>query len=407
MMRTSSARWRALVQLWLVASILALTMPAQAHQLGQSYIFLRVADAAIDGRVEITVSDLNRLLSLNIPERGATRDDVTPHVETLAAYLREHIRFAPNGQAQALVFDDHGIDAIALADYVVMRFTLTDAGRALRHVDVEYRVGFAAMPEHRGLAVVEHDWGTGTFNDESNVVAVFSPDAPRQVIDLSQSSVWTGMRAMVGLGAHHIWVGIDHILFLMALLLPAVVQRRAGRWEPVSDFRTAFWRVVGIVTVFTAAHTITLSLAALDVAALPSRIVESVIALSIAAAALDVLYPVFGRRILLVVFGFGLFHGFGFASVLRDMGIPGNYMVHSLVGFNVGVELGQLLIVAVAFPLMFMLRRTRFYLVYVLRPGAVALIGVAAYWFTERVLEIDLPLGALLQWPFKALTQGG
>jgi hypothetical protein len=388
---------------WCVIVFLAcFSASALAHKLGQSYVFMRIADGAIDGRIEMTVADANRLLGLGLPERGATRDDVTPHLATIAEYLKSHVAFAPNGNQQAVDFHEYGIDAVPLADYIAMHFALSDQGRPISKVDVEYRIGFALIPEHRGLLVIEHDWGSGTFNDESNVVAVFGPDSIRQQIDLSKSSVWTGVKAMIGLGAHHIWIGIDHILFLIALLLPAVVERRDGVWQPVREFKTALWRVLAVVTVFTAAHTITLSLAALDIAALPSRIVESVIALSIAAAAMDVLRPFFGRRILLVVFGFGLFHGFGFASVLRDMGIPSQYLVHSLIGFNVGVELGQIAIVSLVFPVLYVMRGSAFYLRYVLRFGAITLIGVAAYWFTERVLEIDLPLGAILQWPFRA-----
>lgn len=377
------------------------SVSASAHKLGQSYVFLRVADGAIDGRIELTIADANRFVGLDLPQRGAKRADIAPHAAAIAAYLQAHVGFAPNGRPQPVEFSDYGIDVVPIADYVVMRFALADGGRAISSVDVDYRVGFSAMPEHRGLLVIEHDWGSGTFNDERNVALVFGPDSTHQRLDLSRSSVWTGLRAMIGLGTHHIWVGIDHILFLTALLLPAVVRREGRMWQPVTEFKAALWHVAAVVTVFTAAHTITLSLAALDVARLPSRVVESVIALSIAVAALDVLYPVFGKRIWLIVFGFGLFHGFGFASVLRDMGIPGNRLVISLIGFNLGVELGQLAIVGVIFPLLFAMRRTALYLRVVLRFGALALIFVAAYWFTERVLEIDLPLGAILQWPFR------
>jgi len=205
-----------------------------------------------------------------------------------------------------------------------------------------------------------------------------------------------GFSAMVRLGTHHIWIGIDHILFLMALLLPAVVQRQDHKWVPVESFRKAIIHVIKVVTVFTVAHTITLSLAALNAVSLSSRLVESIIALSIAIAALNIIVPVFKERIWMVVFAFGLFHGFGFASVLSEIGIPSNYMVHSLLGFNVGVELGQVAIVVGLFPVLYFLGRSLIYSRYVLPATTLVLITISLYWFVERAFLIDLPAGAIV-----------
>jgi hypothetical protein len=164
----------------------------------------------------------------------------------------------------------------------------------------------------------------------------------------------------------------------------------------VPQFKDAFLNVVKIVTLFTIAHTITLSLATLDIVHLSSRLVESVIALSIILVALDIVVPVFGKRIWWVVFLFGLFHGFGFASVLADMGIDAGFTVLTLLGFNLGVEVGQLIVVAVAFPLLYLLRSAWAYSHVGMPAGATALMLVAGYWFVERAFEIDLPAGALL-----------
>ena len=122
---------------------------------------------------------------------------------------------------------------------------------------------------------------------------------------------------------------------------------------------------------------------------------ESIIAFSIAVAALNIIVPIFRDRIWLVVFAFGLFHGFGFASVLGEYGIPSNYIVHSLLGFNIGVELGQVAIVCALFPILY-LRGRELYTVVILRGGAAILILVSMYWFTERAFLVDLPAGAIV-----------
>jgi hypothetical protein len=164
-------------------------------------------------------------------------------------------------------------------------------------------------------------------------------DHLRQFIDYIAHGVW------------HIWIGFDHLLFLLSLLLPAVLIRVDGGWTGAARFRDALWDVVKVVSAFTLAHSITLTLAALDVIQLPSRWVESAIAASVIVAALNNLVVMAGASRWLFAFAFGLIHGFGFASVLADLGLPQNALLLALVAFNLGVELGQLAIVALFLPL--------------------------------------------------------
>jgi hypothetical protein len=180
------------------------------------------------------------------------------------------------------------------------------------------------------------------------------------------------------------------VLFLLSLLLPAALVTGARGWEPAARFAPVFWEVFKVVTAFTVAHSITLSLAALAVIQLPSRIVESAIALSVLLAALNNLRPlVLGRR-WIVAFAFGLVHGFGFASVLADLGLPQDALLIALVGFNLGVEAGQLAIVAVFLPAAFLLRRTWLYRRMVFIGGSALIALVASVWLLERSLDLRL-----------------
>jgi hypothetical protein len=191
-------------------------------------------------------------------------------------------------------------------------------------------------------------------------------------------------------GVWHIWIGLDHILFLISLLLPSVLLWRTIAWQPAERAIDAFWDVFRVVTAFTVAHSITLSLAVLGVIDLPSRFVEAVIAASVVVAALNNLRPLVTRRLWMVAFGFGLVHGFGFASVLADLGLPRGALALALVGFNVGVELGQLAIVLVFLPFAFALRRTRFYRRWVMVGGSLVIAALAAVWFVERAFALSL-----------------
>ena len=171
------------------------------------------------------------------------------------------------------------------------------------------------------------------------------------------------------LGVEHILSGYDHLLFLLGLLL------RAGGW----------FSLLKIITAFTLAHSVTLALAVLNVVVLPDRLVEAVIALSIAFVAAENLFlnPVVSRR-WLVSFCFGLVHGFGFSSALRELGLPRQGLVLSLLGFNLGVEAGQALVVALALPALVMLRRTGWE-PRMVTSSSLAILVIGLVLFVERV----------------------
>jgi len=219
---------------------------------------------------------------------------------------------------------------------------------------------------------------------------VFTPERSKQSFVLGEMSVFRQFLSYGREGVWHIWIGYDHILFLLSLLLPAVLLRERRHWLPVTRFGDAFWDVFKIVTSFTVAHSITLSLAALGVISLPSRLVESAIAASVVLAALNNLLPVVGGRRWVVAFAFGLIHGFGFASVLAELGLPRDALVLALVGFNLGVEGGQLTIVAAFLPLAYLMRASWFYRRVVLAGGSIAIVAIAMVWLLERSLNLKL-----------------
>ncbi len=191
-------------------------------------------------------------------------------------------------------------------------------------------------------------------------------------------------------GVWHIWIGYDHILFLLSLLLPAVLRREAGHWQAIAGFSPALWEACKIVTSFTVDHSITLSLAVLGIVSLPSRLVESAIAASVVLVALNNLYPILRAHLWWVAFAFGLVHGLGFASVLIDLGLPGGALLTALVGFNLGVEVGQVVIVGVFLPLAFWMRHSWFYQRLVLGFGSLLIALVASVWLLERSLDLNL-----------------
>jgi hypothetical protein len=192
-------------------------------------------------------------------------------------------------------------------------------------------------------------------------------------------------------GVDHILSGWDHLLFLLSLLLPSVLNQSRSGVTGVPRLLPAFYNVVRVVTAFTLAHCITLSLAVLERVSYPSVWVESAIAGSIIFAAVNNIRPWVTHRLWLVAFGFGLIHGFGFAGFLKDFGLPKEAVFQSLLGFNLGVEAGQIGIVALFFPVAFAARHTRFYQRIIFFWGSILIAAIAAVWLVERMFNLDLP----------------
>ena len=380
------------------------TVAAPSHELGQSYAFLRIYDDSLIVRLEITTEDLGDALGFGWDPTEVSVLDVEARLDSIRAYMESHFSLSNTTGRLALDLQDVDVRFLELAEFVMLTYRVEGVEGVPDLLDVEYSVMFEVDDDHRNLIVMEHNWRTATFQGEV-IALILSPRSPRQTLDLTSSTLWSGFLAFVWLGVWHIWIGIDHILFLLALTLPAVMTRREGQWQPVESFREALFNIVAIVTFFTLAHTVTLSLAALDIVRLPSRLVESIIAGSIAVAALANLRPQWTVKEWSIAFVFGLFHGFGFASVLGDIGMGQEFLTLSLLGFNVGVELGQIAIIGVAFPLLFLIRRKPIYR-WVLRGGSIFLIAVATLWMFERVFDFNVPLVPIALAPFRWLMGG-
>jgi hypothetical protein len=226
--------------------------------------------------------------------------------------------------------------------------------------------------------------------EEKEQSAVFNIDEQVQRLEVRKPSPGRQFLLFLKEGIWHIWIGFDHILFLLALLLPAVVAYQDGNWRGVPAFRPAIVNVIKIVTAFTLAHSFTLTIATLGLIKLPPRFTESAIAASVIIAATNNIQPWIRGKGWLVAFLFGLIHGFGFANVLADLELNRATLVLTLIGFNLGVEIGQLAIIAVFFPLAYGLRDSWAYRTPVLRFGSLGIILIAGTWLSERIFNFKI-----------------
>lgn len=358
----------------------------QAHKPSDSYLSLIATpgDARIAGQWDIALRDLEHALGVDADGDGEiTWGELREREGSIARYAFAYLSVARvYGEARdacPIEFERLLTDQHVDGGYAVLRFHAVCAAPPVQ-LAVNYSLLFDLDPNHRGLLQLQ--------SGAASQAVVLSQSASEFVVRVNAPQRWAQLRSFIAEGVWHILQGYDHVLFLLTLLLPAVVSYREGKWEPRSSLRDASVDIVKVVTAFTLAHSVTLSIAALGWVSLPSRFVESAIALTVVLGALNNIFPVITERRWVAALAFGLIHGFGFASVLSDLGLERANLALPLLGFNLGVELGQLAIVLVFAPVAYLLRTSLLYRRIVMPAGAILIGAFAAYWFVTRAFGV-------------------
>jgi HupE / UreJ protein len=288
------------------------------------------------------------------------------------------------------------LERIEGAPYVVARLHLTPppgAGAGL--FDIHCSVLLDRVPQQVILASIRSDWRTSTFANDPQLLAVLHGSEQTVHVDRRNGSWWSGFGSVFRLGMRHITEGADHLLFLLALLLPAPLLSREKHWTGYSGVRRSLFKIAGIVTAFTIGHSITLAAGALDLVHVPGRPIETLIAVSILVSAIHAFRPIFPGREAGISGFFGLIHGLAFAATLAGLGLGRWERVASIFGFNLGIETMQLIVVTASLPSLILLSRTRFYPA--LRNGGALFAGSAAIgWIAQRLWDVPTPADAVV-----------
>jgi hypothetical protein len=393
---------------------LLLAGPALAHKGSDAYLQLNLDGAASTLRVDLALRDLDAVLDIDADANGQlTWGEVRSAYPAIERYLAARV-LVDGCQWQSVAT---GLERRADGVYAALTWSgscSVDAASptirysALREVD----------PTHRAIAKIERP-GSEAVVQVLDPTKVLPPTAKAAALTLAAASganlgaagsVTASVAASepaVGVaaaappeshasasfvkeGTRHILGGYDHVLFLLALLLPAVMRRTKTGWQPVERLGQAIMPVAVLVTAFTVAHSVTLTLAGLKLVSLSSSFIEPAIAVTIVLAAIDNLTPIFRGRRAIVTFLFGLIHGFGFAGVLGELNLPTVQFAWALFQFNLGIELGQLFIVAIAVTVLFAFRRQGWYSIVVIRTGSALAIVIGSLWFIDRTANVAI-----------------
>jgi hypothetical protein len=393
----------------LIVSLVLAGGHAWGHQANDSWLSFSLTNGAVAGQWDLNVSDLDTALGLDDNDDGTVSDDeLQAHNDAVLAFVLPHLKVKTDGVERQVRVTGRTLENHLNGVYVGLVFVVEDIGED----GATGGKGSAGASPYQGTTHAESEFGApktlevfcDLFYDLNskflNRVSVqfegqqrsinLTSEAPAQTFEFSKPNLAHQFLGFAREGVWHIWSGFDHILFLLALLLPSVLWRRENVWQPVGEFRKALVNVLKVVTAFTVAHSITLSLATLGIVQLPSRLTETAIAASVVIAAANNIFPLFTRREWMVAFGFGLIHGFGFASGLSDMGITRENLAVTVLGFNFGVELGQLAIVSAFLPVAYALRASWVYPRVVLAGGSCGIVLIAAVWLVERAFNVKI-----------------
>jgi hypothetical protein len=381
--------WHAL----LLCSLLVATDLANAHKSSDSYLQLDAARGALIVRWDIALRDLDIALDLDTNDDGKlTWGEIKAAWPRIESYALPRLAI----QGCELRPTGRGLERRNDGAYAVLYLNSTCT--LPTSVAISYSLFAEVDPTHRGLAKIQRPGqpvallvldpvqGAAAGQGTASSTGATGAAGVAKGATHTGSSRW----AFLSEGARHILGGYDHVLFLICLLLPAVLRRTPEGCKPVDHPSQAILPIVGVVSSFTIAHSITLGLAALKLVSLPSSFIDPAIAATIVLAALDNICPIFPVRRIVVTFIFGLIHGFGFATVLSELNLPTADFAWALLQFNVGLEIGQLIVVVIATTVLFGLRDWPRYRPLVVRGGSFVAMVFATLWFVERTTNLSI-----------------
>lgn len=390
---------KALLQL-LCGLLLVLGNVAFAHPMPSSLILLDVQERQVQAEVQLPLVDLSLAL------QTTPQQVVASQAAAVRSYLPTHLHLlTPDGRPWQVKVDDLALsqaEQTASGPYqeVTAHLTLTPpAGSSARDFTLKYDAVLHQVVTHSALVSVRRDWQTGLTGEEEPVeVGVIRVDPVDNSINSltvhrEPGSAWQGFVSLFKLGMSHIAEGTDHLLFLLTLLLPAPLLVAGRRWGGYAGGKTTTRHIVQIITAFTVGHSLTLILATLLRLNLPASPVEALIAVSILISAVHAARPLFPGRELLVAGLFGLIHGMAFSFTLAAMNLSTTQLLLSLLGFNLGIEAMQLLVMGLTLPWLVLLARTSFYAPVRLTGAALAFLA-ALGWLGNR-LGWSNPLGQM------------
>ncbi len=363
--------------------ILINTIALQADLLKENFITFDLSGTAPKAVVDFESDNLEKFMKLDDNNNGIVSwKEIKAHQNEIKKFVLSHVDIKVDGKRCSKKVEKFEVYRRVHQSYIKL-YLLLACQLPSEAIDLKYDLFFDVDKDQKAFVKIA---------DKNSSKPVIMSDRKVEVtLSMQNGSRWEAFVNFLKEGIWHIWIGYDHILFLLMLLIPSVYYYRNGRPLPHRTFHAVLMEVLKIVTAFSVAHSITLGLSVSEVVVLDSRFVEVAIALSVLFTAVNNIYPMVTSHTWIMAFMFGLIHGFGFANVLHDLIVKNSSdFLAMLFGFNLGVEIGQLAIVAVVLPLFYLLEKTTFYKNFFLYGFSALTAIVAILWTIERALNISI-----------------
>lgn len=361
------------------------TQRADAHPAGTTGVFVTVQDDAVELEMQIQLAGFVAATGYEIGTDESALDAVS---ENLMTFILHRVHVSDDvSTLTAEVIDAPRFDTVNDEDAIVTTLRFADAGRSLEgDIVLDDTFILDVVPAHQVYVALVSDWANGAVDEgEPRVLGVLGGGVTELTITRTAPTALDGFFAVVRLGMLHIAEGTDHLLFLTTLLIvaPSLAVRRAGhrllQWTQPIPLRRTLLRAVLIITSFTAGHLVTLALVSLGLVSFPEKPVETLVAVSIVVAGIHALRPLARRGELLIAGGFGLVHGTAFATTILDLNLGFGEKIAAIVGFNIGIELAQLIAALLVLPLLIWLSHARAYGPFRVAVAVCAIVAAAAW----------------------------
>lgn len=355
---------------------------ASAHSLESTTIAVTITDDSVDATISVALATVDQALGT-----GYVAADIAEVDDELIAYLGEHLTVTGgDGTVWNESFSDVERETVEGIDSISVDISFDTGDSTITQFTLAYDAIIETISNHQAVVVL-----TDSNVDISTVGVLTGGDTSLVITDGSHS---VPVADMVRYGFDHVLEGADHLLFLTALLLPAPFIVVAGRWRRGTGAWPTLKKVVHVVTSFTIGHSITLILSALGWVRIPGRPVEILIAASVGVSAVHAIRPLASHGEEFIAVGFGLIHGLAFAGILTDLGLDGTASLLTLLAFNIGIELSQLVATLFVFPSLYALSTTRYYRICRVAGASLAL-AASVGWAQDRLGLLSNPFAGL------------
>ncbi|SHG82834.1 HupE / UreJ protein [Flavobacterium fluvii] len=358
------------------------------HPMPKSYLQLQIKESYIVGTLKAPLADYEKAL-----KQKSIKD-----INTLSSYFLDHIVAQNNNEIWKTKIDTIYTGTQIASDTgkydeVTLLFKLYPANiKNLRNFDLQLDVITREVFNESIMVFLTEDWENGQLTDDPPVyLGTTSYNLPLGKTDalpikLEKGTSFIGFKSMYVLGIDHIIYGLDHMLFIIILLLIAPLRNIDKKWSLFQGTKYTLKRFLSISILFTLGHSISLFLGAFNLIQFRIEYIEILISLTIVASALHALKPVFPYKESLIGFGFGIIHGLAFSESISGLELSPFNKVISMLGFNLGIETIQLVIMAVVFPILLISKFKEFHAVRIV--FSIATIVVSLFWFYERVVVL-------------------